>query len=346
MNRTLVYTLFFLFITSFANGQQPGFSTRIDSLLAAKTSKPFNGVILIAQEGQPLYKKVYGYADLEKTKALKSATEFVVGSISKQITAILVLQAYEKKLLSLHQPIGNYLPELKQSWADTVTIHHLLTHTHGITKLQQPLAFRAGSQFLYSQLGYQLLADILEKTTGKSFAALSDELFRQCAMKNTCHPALNKHKKLAEGITELPDGTLIKDPESLQNYVAAGSFISTAHDLVKWNNALHGGKLLADSTYTLMTTKKKNAIRDHVVFGQTEYGYGVTINTDRDILQLGLTGYAPGFVSMNFYFPVSKISIVVLSNVAWDYDNFKNTFLYHTQVLKFVRESGLIKQGF
>jgi D-alanyl-D-alanine carboxypeptidase len=275
---------------------------------------------------------------------LKLTDQFVIGSISKQITAVLVLQAYENGLIELSIPIKKYLPELSQSWADSVTIHQLLTHTHGIQQLDKPLLFKSGTQFDYSQIGYCMLANILEKVNNKSFAELSAELFKRCNMQNTFHPDLEEYKNLVSAYTEQENGTLVIENNYFKNCAAAASFVSTVNDIVIWNECLFGGKLLADSTFKQMTTKQKNAIRNHPIFGKTEYGYGITIDTKDNILRLGQTGWSPGFISMSFYFPESKTSIIVLENIAYDNDNLKKAFYYHIAILDIVKRSGLIKK--
>lgn len=315
------------------------YSARIDSLLSSKTDKPFNGIIMVARNGETQYSAKKGYSDLDKKTALKQDDRFVIGSVSKQITAVLVLQEYEKGRLNLHDPVKKYLPWLKAGWADTVTIHQLLTHTHGITAHDKPPEFKPGSRFMYSQTGYKMLGEIVEQTSGKSFAVLSGELFKKCSMKNTFHPDAVKDKKLVKAYSTKPQGKPEFEKHSLENYVAAGAFISTAPDLLLWNELLFGQKLLSESTYKLMTTRQENATRDHPIFGLTHYGYGITISEDGGIVQLGQTGFTPGFVSMSYYYPATKTSMVVLSNIDRDTEDFKNTFYYHIQMLKFIRES-------
>lgn len=335
---SLLLSLFVILLaTTTVFGQVSGLPTMIDSLVMAKTVKPFNGVILISQNGKTVYVKKQGFSDREKQTHLTFDDQFVIGSISKQITAVLVLREYEKGHIALHTPIHTYLPELPEKWADSVTVHQLLTHTHGIIALNKPLAFRPGSRFSYSQIGYELLATIAAKTSGQSFAQLSGELFRQCAMKNTFHPDVKKYKKLVKGYTEQPDGTLSFETQSLENYAAAGSFISTARDLVRWNTGLYNGKLLADSTFHLMTTIYST--RQHPIFGSVDYGYGITVSTTDSLLQLGQTGLAPGFVSMNFYYPATGTTVVMLENIVWTPEDIKKTFFYHTQLLNIIRES-------
>jgi len=333
----ILFLLIFFKTTIVTFGQQNNVEKQIDTLISAKTTKPFNGIILISQKGKTKYSKMYGYSDIDKKKVLKIYDQFVIGSISKQFTAVLVLREFDKGHLDLSTPIYAYLPELTQSWADTVTVHHLLTHMHGITQIDKPTTFKVGTQYSYSQIGYDLLAKIIEKTSGKSFAELSKNLFKKCGMKNTFHPDSKEYNNLVKGYTEIETGKIEFENETFQNYVAAGSFISTAKDLNIWNKIFYSGKLLENETMKRLETKQQDAVRNHPIFGITEYGYGITIDTKANILQLGQTGFAPGFVSMSYYFPKTQTSVIVLENIAYDTDDLKKTFYYHTEILKIIR---------
>jgi D-alanyl-D-alanine carboxypeptidase len=345
MIRLLTLLSLLIFAMEICYAQTSSYQAQLDSLLNAKTERPFNGIVLIVQNGGVAYNKTYGYADLAHETPLNSSHQFVIGSISKQITAVLVLQEYEKGRIKLHVPIRTYLPALPQPWADSVTVHQLLTHTHGIHRIDQPLKFKAGSQYAYSQLGYELLAQIVERTSQKTFEQASAELFAKCGILNTHHPAINKHKSLVTAYTEGADGRLDVETEMFEHYVAAGGFVSTAPDLALWNQHLFGGKLLSRKTMQLLTTKHKGAVRNHSLFGITAYGYGITVDTKNDILQWGQTGYTPGFVSMNFYYPKTKTSLIVLSNIAYGGDNFNTTFYHHIEIQKILRESELVRKG-
>ena len=239
----------------------------------------------------------------------------------------------------LTAPIKKYLPKLKQSWADSVTVHQLLTHTHGITSLDKPLAFKTGTQYSYSQIGYDLLAKIIENVSGKSFAEVSNDLFKKYKMYNTFCPFTRNHNNLVKGYSEHENGKLVFETKTFENYVAAGGFISTAADLTLWNDLLYHGKFLKPTTNLMMQTKQPVATRQHPLFGITNYGYGITIDTKENILQLGQTGYSPGFISMSFYFPATQTSLVILDNFVWHTNDLKKTFYYHTEILKILRES-------
>ncbi|WP_269222639.1 serine hydrolase domain-containing protein [Flavobacterium sp. IMCC34518] len=337
------YFIFFiiLFVSCLSFGQNKNsFEKKIDSLIESKTTKPFNGIILISQNGKVKYSKIVGYSDLEKKTPLQINNQFVIGSISKQITAVLVLQEYEKGHLKLNEPLHTYLPELTQKWADTVTIHHLLTHMHGIVALDKPTAFKVGSQFnySYSNTGYDLLSKITERTSGKSFAMQSKELFQKCGMKNTFHPDDKEYKNLVKGYSEQENGELLFEENSFRNAPAAGSFVSNATDLNIWNQNLQAGKLLKPAAFKIMTSKQEGAIRQHPLSGITHYGYGITIDTKDKMTQLGQTGFAPGFVSMNFYFPETKTSLIILENIVYEPNYLKKTFFYHSEILKIIRQ--------
>jgi len=311
---------------------------QLDSLLKSNPKRPFNGIVLVSQNGKALYSKTIGYSDLDKKTPLKENDQFVIGSISKQFTAVLVLQEFEKGRLALNVPIKKYLPELQMDWANLITVHDLLTHTHGIVSLDKPTEFSPGSQFSYSQIGYELLARIVAKTSGKSFAALSEELFKKCKMTNTFHPNSKHNANLVKGYTELVNGSLEFDSLSFENYAAAGSFVSTANDLLLWNSLLHGGKLLSPKTYSLMITQQDRAVRNHPIFGKTEYGYGITVFEANGLHRIGQTGFAPGFISMDFYLSEIKTSVIILENISYGPHSLKEKFYYQVEILKKVEE--------
>lgn len=332
--------LVMVLLSGLAFGQKMESTGKLNAILADTLQQKFNGIVLIAEKGKPVYQRVKGYSDLKKKAGLQINSQFVIGSISKQMTAVMVLQEYEKGHLKLHEPIRAYLPGLKMSWADTVTVHHLLTHMHGIAEFDKPTVFAPGTQFDYglSDRGYKLLSMIVESVSGKTFAVYAAALFQRCGMKQTFHPDVKKYKHLVKGYTEQPNGAIIFETESFQNSVAAGGFISTANDLVSWNEHLHQGKLLKQETYQLMITPKKGAVRQHPIFGQVEYGYGITVD-HKETTQLGQTGFAPGFASMNFYFPQTQTSVIVLKNIVYNTSNLKRTFYPHIQILSHIRKS-------
>lgn len=306
--------------------------SRLDSIIL---NSDFNGVIVLSKDTSLLYSKVMGFSDIEKERKILATDQFVIGSISKQITAILVLRELEKGRLKLEDKISKHLEGLDQTWRDEVTIHHLLTHTHGIQGLDQALSFQAGSQFEYSQLGYELLAQILESVSDKTFVELSMELFTSYELNSCYHPDIGEYEDLVKGYIEEDNGQLEYAENSLSNYAAAGSFISNANDLIKWNYLLHTNRLIDSSTLRLMKTRYST--REHPIFDQVEYGYGLLFMKGESDVEIGALGYAPGFVSASYYYPQSSLNLVVLSNTAKHLTDFRKTFGVHLKLMEEIK---------
>ncbi len=319
-----------------SQAKEENINAKMDSII---DNSGFNGVVLLTKDSTTIYKRAIGYTDLESKELLTTNNQFVIGSISKQITAVLVLRSYEKGELSLDDTLSKYLPEIDQPWSNEVSVHHLLTHTHGIVSTDESLEFEPGAQFHYSQLGYDLLAQILEKVKGKSFNELSTELFAQFGLSNTFHPDNKSYKNLVKGYEELESGELEYAVNSLDNYVAAGSFISTVEDLNKWNELLYSGELVEEETLQLMKTRF--ATRTHPIFDTVEYGYGLLFKDGESDIQIGALGYAPGFVSACYHYPKANMNLIVLENTARNLHDFRLTFEVHTRLMKLTKDESL-----
>ena len=141
-------------------------------------------------------------------------------------------------------------------------------------------------------------------------------------------------KGLVKGYSELANGTLQlaeSTPDTFQ--LSAGGVIATAEDLVKWNEILHNGKLLSDSTYRRMVTA--SARRAHR-WGELGYGYGVQVGYRQGVPEISHNGNTPGFISTLIYYPESRTSIVVLENVAWDASDLGRVFYFHDHIRNLV----------
>jgi CubicO group peptidase (beta-lactamase class C family) len=332
-SKFLFVLLFVTLISSEKIFSQTTLTSKIDSFLQTQTKRPFNGIILISKNGKMLYSKVQGFSNLETKIPLVIDNQFVVGSISKQMTAVAVLREFEKGRVELHVPVQKYLPEMPQTWLDSITIHQLLNHTSGVTDWNKPLKFKPSTDFSYSNVGYELLAKIAEKVSGKSYAQLMSEIFTICKMKNSMSPKLKRHQNLVNSYVEDSTGKVKRVEGLLLDLgIPSGGMISTAKDLLLWNKNLHGGKLLTKKSYDLMTTASSS--RDHFIFGKVDYGYGLQIDPKGKTLEIGHSGYATGFASANFYYPETKTNLIILENIAWDADNFKDTFKHHIEIRK------------
>lgn len=196
MKQTLIVILIFLCSCQSKLGNHNSkYENLINEINSIANQEKFSGVITLSQGTKPIYSKAYGYSNLDKKTIMKTDDLFVIGSISKQITAVLVLKEYENGKIQLEDKISKYLPDISQPWSKKVTIHQLLTHTHGISNINEPLQFPQGSQFKYSQLGYELLAQILEKVTGTNFREHSEIFFKKHKLSNTFHPENKTYRK-------------------------------------------------------------------------------------------------------------------------------------------------------
>lgn len=179
-----------------------------------KIRSPFSGSVLVAKKGKIIFKEAYGKSN-RKTNELNTVdTKFGIGSVTKQFTAMLIMQLVEEKKLKLQDTIGTYLPYLPKEKANHITIHQLLTHTSGLGHYfafpeigvtlsdfsrqkyspkelveligKTNMIDKPGKRFYYSSLGYDVLGAILEEVTGKSFANLLEEkITRPLQLKNT-----------------------------------------------------------------------------------------------------------------------------------------------------------------
>ena len=166
---------------------------KIDNLLQMYVDYgQFNGSILVAEEGKIIYKKSFGYADMEWQTLNTTDTKFRLASVSKQFTATLIMQLVEQGKIKLDGKLSTYLPYYRKDTGDQVTIHQLLTHTSGIPSYtnkyggqlnrltlepdslvikycSDDLEFEPGTQNRYNNSGYAILGAIIEHITGKTY---------------------------------------------------------------------------------------------------------------------------------------------------------------------------------
>lgn len=327
-----------LFCSIFSFGQiSPELSSKIDSLIQLENPRIFNGVILITQKGKPVYSKTHGFADFENKIPLKFDDQFKINSNSKLFTSVLVMQQVENGKIDLKTAIGKYLPELSQSWKDSINVHQLLNHTHGIDELDKPLLFKPGTDFKYGNISNVLLGQILEKVTGKPYVELANNLFKKLKLKNTFCYAFENEDQLVSGYKLKNNQTEIVTNIKYTPSIPAAGIISNAHDLALWSYKLHHGKILKKSSYDLIT--QSSAMSQHNVFGAEKmgYGYNIRIAEQNGVKYIGHTGLGDGFAALNVYFPNEDLSLIILENVMGE--NADNWYLYETEIKNLVVES-------
>lgn len=254
----------------------------------------FSGYVYISKKGNVILDKGYGKADFEKGIENTKQTRFDIASLTKQITAIAIMQLQEKKLLDVSDKIDKYFPTFPHG--NEITIHQLLTHTSGLPEQSTEFDIRKfrtsnkafgiegknenvkltsapGASFQYSNPGYILLGYIIEKLSGKTLDVYFDEnIFKPLDMKNTGFRNEDDHlNNLATGYqTEKKDKA--EKSWTLLNigYVyGSGGLCSTIEDLIKWDKALKEEKLISKESYNKIYTPNKSY-----------YGYGWYITKD------------------------------------------------------------------
>ncbi|MBC7829660.1 MAG: serine hydrolase [Chitinophagaceae bacterium] len=299
--------------------------------------------VLVAKDGNVLYRKGFGYADVKNKIPVTPETKFRIGSVTKQFTAAAILKLQENNLLSVNDKLSKYIPDFPRG--DEVTIHHLLTHTSGIrsytskadfiskvTKTispdtlvssikKDPYDFNPGEKMLYNNSGYFLLGYIITKVSGKPYELyLKETFFDPLKMENTgVHYAGIKLTTEAKGYTRNTN----KYDEALNWDMSwaggAGAIYSTVDDLLKWNQALYGGKVLAKNSFDAAL---KPAVLKNAEQPPMQYGYGLILGKYRgeDIVSHG--GGLHGFITQLYYYPKEKLSVVMFSNTAEPEVNF------------------------
>jgi CubicO group peptidase (beta-lactamase class C family) len=285
---------------------------------ALGTARPFHGVALVDDAGKRVGFYAEGFADREKKIPLILKSRFIIGSISKQVTATLVLRQVDQGKLNLDDVIGKYLGE-NAPGAGSIRIRHLLNHSSGITGEGKPLASEPGKTFVYSNFNYILLSRVIEKVTGRPFPETVNELFRSLGMRDSFAAGAGKSLPIVAGYDEIRLNEFSKaDPAEPLQFPASGGMVSTAEDLVKWTAALHGGKLLSKQSQDAMVTPtitRKNR------WGEIGYGFGLQVTTNGGRLEYSHGGYVPGFQSLLLYYPETRRTVVILENVSWNLDD-------------------------
>jgi D-alanyl-D-alanine carboxypeptidase len=292
--------------------------------------------VAVVKDGAVMKAQGYGLADVEHRVAAGVETVFKIGSVSKQFVAAGIMLLVQDGRLALDDNLRKHLPGTPPSW-DAITIRHLLTHTAGLAreapgfdvqKLQPdmdviasayPVALRyaPGERHEYSNLGYFVLAEVMQRVSGKPWAAvLHERIFAPLGMTKT------RVTTLAEIIPNRAHGYAWRDGK-LQNeddwpaVRPSGAFISTVSDLAKWETSLLGVRILGD------TTKKEMWTRVRLSDGRTApYGFGWQLDdwpsnapapTGIPMVRHGgsMNGFRAGYVR----WPTHRLAVIVLTNL-------------------------------
>ncbi len=299
-------------------------------------NEKFNGSIFIFQGNEKLYGRENGFEDFKQKSKLDSNSVFAIGSLSKQFTAVLVLLQSEAGKLNVDDKVSKYLPEFQNKTYENITIHQLLNHTSGLNDFGEALLSKPGKEFNYSNKGYRFLGELVAKISGKSYDQNASELFKKAGMNHTSTANDFKGSDFASAFvgTNKTYSEVENMPKRLSDddiSVPAGGILSTVNDLHKWNDHLYGGKLLKPES--LKKFKTKYTSREHYILGNVGYGYGIMMNLSKPEAYFH-TGYVKGSPSLNIYYPETRTSVIILSNIADESKGKEGFFLPHAEVKK------------
>jgi CubicO group peptidase (beta-lactamase class C family) len=299
----------------------------------------FDGAVLVAENGTIIYKAAFGLANREWNIPNSTDTKFMIGSVSKPLTATLLLLQVQKGLISLDKTVEDYLPEFKNKPAAKVTIKQLLSHTSGMPNydvikdffpkisrqnftredyikvyMDAPLAFAPGTSYAYSSWGYFTLGYIIERVTGKTYAqAMKDDIFSKLQMQNSgsyFHTQIVP--KRATGYDYAFGSFNSADFRDQSNTMGTGDIYSTVEDLFKFHMAIANNTLLNKQLTAEMLTPGMRPAR---------YGYGWFnqnfryTSTDSVTVNYHL-GSTEGFMSFMLRIPATNSMTVILCNSA------------------------------
>ena len=323
----------------------PDVEKRMDSLFAHYNTHTPGVSIVVVKDGRTVFKKSYGSANLEYGIANTPETVFQIASVSKQFTAFAIYLLVKQGKLSLEDDVRNYIPELP-AYGKPIRIRHLLAHTSGIrdfaatltlagwhiedvmtteqimkvTARQKELNFETGTAFGYSNTGYTLLAQIVERVTKQSFTDYTSEnIFESLQMNNTrFYQDYHTIIKNRAHSYEKSNGRYIKC-ELLVADAGPSSLHTTAEDLAKWaNNFDH--PVVGDTQ--LITAFNEVSVLDNnkpVVWAAsatdtTYHAKGQVRWQHRGIPVISHGGHTAGYRAWLGRFPEHKLSIIALSN--------------------------------
>jgi len=314
------------------------FVQELDAYLKTNTEKDiFSGVVLVAHKGKPIFKKAYGMADRERNISNQVNTKFCIGSMGKMFTAVAIAQLVEQGKLSYDDLIGKYLGAdwILSEVGEKVKISHLLSHTSGIAEFlddefykfteagthwtledrkpivkEKSLTFEPGTRWAYCNIGFILLAAIIEKVTGKDY--IKEHIFDPADMDNTIGSSSNKIlSNVALGYDRVQEeGKAIWRKTGLfgKNGSPSSGGFSTVDDLLNFSEALRRDLLISSESKELLMSAKPG-------LSSKNYGYGFWIESSRKFGRVvGHGGVAPG-VSANFRMFLDRgYTLITLSN--------------------------------
>ncbi|REG99014.1 serine hydrolase domain-containing protein [Flavobacterium aquicola] len=326
MKKTILTTVLLLLLGQIGFAQTNFDKIKLDNYFnALEANNKFMGSVAVSQNGEIIYTKSMGFADVEKNVKATKNSKYRIGSISKSFTTVLILKAAEDKKLDLSQTIDKWFPIIKN--ADKISVKQLLSHRSGIhnftndndylTWNTQPktekemleIIAKGGSDFEpdskaeYSNSNFVLLTYILEKTYSKSYSDLLQQyIAKPLGLTNTyVFGKINTSKSECRSYNFAGTWKVVTETD-FTIPLGAGAIISTPSDLTKFADDLFGGKLLKPESLEIMKTIKDG------------YGIGLFQMPFHEKMGYGHNGGIDGFSSVYSHFAEDKISYALITN--------------------------------
>ncbi|MGJ9416577.1 serine hydrolase domain-containing protein [Massilia sp. CMS3.1] len=306
------------------------------ALIDAQIGSDYNGVVLVrAKRGAAALVKAYGKAQFEMPASLAPDARFMIGSVSKWITAVTVLRLVEEKQLDLDKPVTTWLPELPAT-SRAVTLRTLLSNTSGIENGLNlamkrdrspermtisatqaalkfgsgPLSFAPGTKFDYSVTNWLIIAGAVERATGEPFSRTVARLvFEPAGVRDTGFADQEYATLPRMAVAYATTKTVRKTPPAPPMVAASGTIYSTASDLVKIADAVYGNGLLTPASRRELLTVQ-HAPEEYALGGRIkQLGSGAGMRT-----LAWETGVSGGYKTLLAYSPVDGRTVVLLNN--------------------------------
>lgn len=334
----LVVTILFLTFISCSN--ENNMNERIDSIFNEFQSSSSPGVsVAVQKDGKVIYQKGFGLAELESKRGIEPNTNFRLASITKQFTSFSVLLLENDGKLNLEESISKYFPELPQ-YAEKIKIKNILQHTAGFLDYENYIDekdtiqlkdkdvlkiltehdstyFEPGFKHLYSNSGYAILALLVERVSGLSFAEfLTNRIFIPLKMSNSIafENGISEVPNRAFGYTNTDSGFVFSDQSLSSAVLGDGGIYSSTVDLLKWDKEVDSPTLLPTENFYKVFEKGKNSNGE-----EFDYGYGWRLDPYKNYYRPYHTGSTCGFSNIYMKLPELNLTIIVLINIR-DYD--------------------------
>ena len=313
-------------------------AAEIDGIFSAWTADSPGCAVGVSKDGREVLTRAYGSADLEHGIANTPETVFEAGSVSKQFTASAILLLAQAGKLKVDDPVDTYIPELPD-YGTPVTLRHLLHHTSGlrdwgtlavamgmprgsrvythadvldIMSRQKALNFPPGSEYLYNTGAYNLLAIVVERVSGKTFAQFTRErIFAPLGMTQTewrdDYTRVVKGRAIA--YERKADGYHMQMP--FENVHGNGGLLTTVGDLLRWNRNFTTERVGGRALVTEL--QRRGRLTDGL---EIAYARGLEVSMYRGLPEVRHSGVTAGYRAFLTRYPSQALSVAVLCNAA------------------------------